>query len=281
MVAGLLALCVGWIPIIGQALAAVLGTIALIATAVSLVCNIALAATGYGSWDKVLLDAISLATFGIGRAVATGARASQAATRGASRLAAGRAAASSPAVRTAAGLPGGSSRTAIRAMTGSDDIANLSRTQARNLVQLGNRTRPVSLTAPFSAAATEIRQLPSQVRSIFSAPGAQVWSEIPSAAQSIRNSRSATEVLARLYPNADTLADVSVRAGLHPAIAGAAEVTQHAGRAAALTATGAGAQVASTFVDTYQSVDVGWDRLGPQRPEPADGLQLPRDPGVR
>ncbi|MER7574595.1 hypothetical protein [Streptomyces sp. NPDC126514] len=83
-VCGLLALCVGWIPVIGQALAAVLGTIALIATAISLVCHVLLAVNGDGSWGDVAMDVLGLATFGIGRVFSAGAK--MAATVGRSRV---------------------------------------------------------------------------------------------------------------------------------------------------------------------------------------------------
>ncbi|SBT91790.1 hypothetical protein GA0115233_103539 [Streptomyces sp. DI166] len=83
-VCGLLALVVGWIPIIGQALAGVLGTIALIATAVSLVCHVLLAVNGDGSWGDVAMDVLGLATFGIGRVFSAGAK--LAATVGRSRV---------------------------------------------------------------------------------------------------------------------------------------------------------------------------------------------------
>jgi hypothetical protein len=71
-VAGTLALCVGWIPVIGQALAAVLGTLALIASVVALLADALLAIGGKGSWLDVGLDVIAVASFGLGRA-ATGA----------------------------------------------------------------------------------------------------------------------------------------------------------------------------------------------------------------
>ncbi|MGP4044749.1 hypothetical protein [Streptomyces sp. 2A115] len=83
-VCGLLALLVGWIPIIGQALAGVLGTIALIATAISLVCHVLLAINGDGSWGDVAMDVLGLATFGIGRVFSAGAK--LAATAGRSRV---------------------------------------------------------------------------------------------------------------------------------------------------------------------------------------------------
>ncbi|MFD9203840.1 hypothetical protein ACFWDP_36930, partial [Streptomyces anthocyanicus] len=83
-VCGLVALLVGWIPVIGQAIAGVLGTIALIATAISLVCHLLLAINGDGSWGDVAMDVLGLATFGIGRVFSAGAK--LAATAGRSRV---------------------------------------------------------------------------------------------------------------------------------------------------------------------------------------------------
>ncbi|RKN42951.1 WXG100 family type VII secretion target [Streptomyces hoynatensis] len=69
-IAGVLALLVGWIPVIGQALAAVLGTIALIASCFSLLGNIL-----KGDWLGAALDLVGIVTFGIGRAVTPALRA--------------------------------------------------------------------------------------------------------------------------------------------------------------------------------------------------------------
>lgn len=90
-IAGVAALLVGWIPVIGQALAGILGTIALIATAISLVCNLALLIGGKGSWSNVLLDAFALATFGVGRAFTSLAKSSTLGSRAMTRVAASRA----------------------------------------------------------------------------------------------------------------------------------------------------------------------------------------------
>ena len=85
-ICGILSLLVGWIPIIGQALAAILDTVAVLATLVSLICHLMLAITGNGSWLDVGLDMFALVTMGMGRAFAktaeTGYKAATAATRG-------------------------------------------------------------------------------------------------------------------------------------------------------------------------------------------------------
>ncbi|MDT0307481.1 hypothetical protein RM780_10955 [Streptomyces sp. DSM 44917] len=67
--AGIAALLVGWIPIIGQALAGILGTIALIATCFSLIGNIL-----KGDWVGAGLDVLGIVTFGIARAAGGVAR---------------------------------------------------------------------------------------------------------------------------------------------------------------------------------------------------------------
>ncbi|MPZ96151.1 MAG: hypothetical protein GEU96_14875 [Propionibacteriales bacterium] len=71
MVAGILALVLCWVPVIGQALAA----IALVATAISLLCKIGTGAIT-GNWDVkgMVFDVIALATFGVGRAFTTAGR---------------------------------------------------------------------------------------------------------------------------------------------------------------------------------------------------------------
>lgn len=73
-VCGALALAVGWIPIIGQALAGVLGAIALTAALFSLIGHTVLALAGEGSWFDVATDVIGLATLGIGRGAMAGAK---------------------------------------------------------------------------------------------------------------------------------------------------------------------------------------------------------------
>ncbi|MGH3831272.1 MAG: putative T7SS-secreted protein [Pseudonocardiaceae bacterium] len=119
VVAGVLALLVGWIPVIGQALAGILVTIALVASVVSLLGNIALAATGDGEWSDVAWSALGVLSFGVGRAAVGALRVSALGARGASRLTAGRLAARSVLERAAAGLPRSSSAmSAIKSMLG-------------------------------------------------------------------------------------------------------------------------------------------------------------------
>ncbi|MCZ4508844.1 hypothetical protein O3Q52_11640 [Streptomyces sp. ActVer] len=87
-ICGTLSLLVGWIPIVGQALAGVLGAIALGATLVSLVGHVLLALAGEGSWFDVAMDVVGLATLGIGRGAMAGAKGAMQGAKGAARTAA-------------------------------------------------------------------------------------------------------------------------------------------------------------------------------------------------
>ncbi|MEU1202815.1 putative T7SS-secreted protein [Streptomyces sp. NPDC005813] len=90
-ICGTLSLFVGWIPIIGQALAGILGSIALAATIISLLGHVLLALAGEGSWFDVALDVVGLATLGIGRGAIAGAKGASLAAKGIGRSAAARA----------------------------------------------------------------------------------------------------------------------------------------------------------------------------------------------
>ncbi|SOE01469.1 WXG100 family type VII secretion target [Blastococcus haudaquaticus] len=74
MVAGLLALAVGWIPVIGQIAAAVLTGIAALASLIALAGSLVMALQGRGSWLDVGLAAFSLVTLGMGRAALAGVK---------------------------------------------------------------------------------------------------------------------------------------------------------------------------------------------------------------
>ncbi|GGJ52274.1 hypothetical protein [Streptomyces brasiliensis] len=83
--AGVAALALGWIPVIGQAIAAVANAVALAASVVALAADLVLALGGEGSWKSVILDAVGVATFGIGRAAMSGARGAAAGTKALAR----------------------------------------------------------------------------------------------------------------------------------------------------------------------------------------------------
>lgn len=68
LAAGVLALVVGWIPVIGQIAAAALNAVALLASVTALAVDLVLYLGGEGSLKAVLLDAVGVATFGLGRA---------------------------------------------------------------------------------------------------------------------------------------------------------------------------------------------------------------------
>lgn len=127
-VAGILALVLCWVPVLGEALAAV----ALIASAVKLIADVALALAGDGSWAEVAWGVVAVASFGIGRVFAATARGMTTSAAGVARLEAGRVAATSAFERTAAGIPATSSAATIRALVG-DAGAATSRTVARNM----------------------------------------------------------------------------------------------------------------------------------------------------
>ncbi|MGW0824250.1 putative T7SS-secreted protein [Streptomyces sp. NPDC002845] len=85
MWAGIAALALGWIPVIGQAIAAVANVVALAAGIVALAVDLVLALGGEGSWKSVFLDAVGVATFGLGRAAMAGAKGVAAGTKALAR----------------------------------------------------------------------------------------------------------------------------------------------------------------------------------------------------
>lgn len=116
-VAGIAALVLCWVPVIGQALAVV----ALVAGAVALLADIVLLTQGEGSWEKVIWGAVGVLSFGAGRALATAASLS------------GRVAQATARLQTAGNVMS-------RARVVGDDIARIPLYQARNI--LSSTTRP-------------------------------------------------------------------------------------------------------------------------------------------
>ncbi|MFJ9346957.1 hypothetical protein [Streptomyces sp. NPDC101237] len=78
----LASLLVGWIPVIGWALAGVLDAIALLATMVSLACHLVLVFSGDASIADLVLDGVALLTLGLGRAALSAGKAAAAGVRG-------------------------------------------------------------------------------------------------------------------------------------------------------------------------------------------------------
>jgi hypothetical protein len=130
---GVLALVLAWVPVLGEALAAV----ALIAGAVALVADIVLKIAGEGSWVNIAIGVLGLVTFGAGRIAGAALKVGSRAALGSARLAAGSAAAASPAVRAAQGLSAArNSMTAIAEIAGPGASA-LTKTSARGLALEG------------------------------------------------------------------------------------------------------------------------------------------------
>lgn len=115
-VAGIAALVLCWVPVIGQALAVV----ALVAGAVALIADIVLLSQGEGSWEKVIWGAVGVLSFGAGRALSTAASLS------------GRAAQATARLQTAGNVMN-------RARVVGDDIARIPLYQARNMLNAGTR----------------------------------------------------------------------------------------------------------------------------------------------
>lgn len=114
-VAGILALALCWVPVLGE----VLGLVAAIATGVKLLADLGLVADGKGSWADVGWDAFALATFGAGRVLSVAARSVGTSSRAVARIESTRVLRNlSRAQRVAGGLPRQAGPTAIRTLVG-------------------------------------------------------------------------------------------------------------------------------------------------------------------
>lgn len=243
---GVLALLVGWIPIIGQALAAVLGAIALVAGIISLIANAFLASNGYGDWSAVVLDAIGVASFGIGRAVLKGSQAAYKGATAAARLRAGTMAARAPGLRAAGGIPG-SSATAIRSLLGA--AAPMTRAQARTALDSSRAVRNFSFRAPFTSALADTRALPANLRTVLNGGNlSAAYAQTPAALSALRNSGSVTEFAARLTGSGEMMDFANFLQRTNP------EVLSHInlGRAIDLTSLSITATSISAGLDNYQ-----------------------------
>ncbi|QKW09254.1 hypothetical protein HUT18_25600 [Streptomyces sp. NA04227] len=68
--AGIAALAVGWIPIIGQGLAGLLGAISMVATLVNIACTVIQVGMGDASWTELAWSAVGLLMMGAGKVMA-------------------------------------------------------------------------------------------------------------------------------------------------------------------------------------------------------------------
>ena len=214
MVAGVAALLLAWVPVLGQALAAV----ALIATAVALVADIVLLIAGEGSWLKIGLGVLSLVTFGAGRVVGAGLRASTTGAQGTARLAAGSAAALSPAQRITQGMSG-----ARNALTAIDDLVGgatgaLTRPVARGMA---NGTREMTSVRGVVSLLGEVRPgvvLRSVVDDLAALRGLDLGAAISAGKASLSAAQGTAATVAAVLGQADSAATLSTLTAVSPAL---------------------------------------------------------------
>lgn len=243
---GIAALLVGWIPVIGQALAAVLGAIALVAGIVSLLANFFLAANGYGDWSAVVLDVIGLASFGIGRAVLKGSQAAYRGANASARMRAGTIAARSPGSRIPGGLPG-SSATAIRSLLGG--AAPMSRAQARSALAASNSVSNFSFRAPFVTALDDLRSIPSNLGTVFNRTNfGNAWAQTPGALSALRHPGNIAGFAGTFTGNGAMTDFAAFMQRTHPEVLKGVDLT----RAFTLTGAMMGTTVGSGFLDSFQ-----------------------------
>jgi hypothetical protein len=238
LVCGILALCVGWIPIIGQALAGILGTIALIASAISLVCNIALASTGYGSWGAVVWDAIAVASFGVGRVFSSAARGSTTAVRGATRLSAGK-------IQGAGGARIGS-------LLGGNSLAGISRNAARGRLTQGRMAGALTRANVWGS----LRSLgPDFMRDFATLRVGANWSAARAGLAPAFRSIFTGGGLPALYGETALVQNQQLVSGLAPQVASHPLTAQAIAYTNATTAVAMGANVTGNFNDFRELAD--------------------------
>lgn len=154
-VAGILSLVLCWVPVLGQALAAV----ALIASAVKLLMDLGLAVFDGGSWADVAWGVFAVASFGVGRVLSSAAQGLTNGALGIARRVGGQVAAMSKFDRLVHGFPLTSSGRALQTMLGptvgswSRATANGFARQAQSARWLGDARQALGLRSLFSDAA--------------------------------------------------------------------------------------------------------------------------------
>lgn len=248
-VAGILALVLCWVPVLGQALAAV----ALIATAVKLIADIALLAHGEGSWADVAWDVVGIASFGAGRVLGTLAQATTRGAQGTARLAAGQALARAPRFRPP-GVPVTSNGAHAMSQVVGTQSAALSRAAARGLASEGQ-------IAPTLAASAKSALNPIGLGKDVAAGSRYAWSYLTDdvARAAAKADIAATFRGAGTNPQAlfaATQADaalaraITANAQIAPEFAAASAATSHA------LSVASGFQLASAGSVAYGAFDV-------------------------
>lgn len=277
-VCGVLALLVGWIPVVGQALAAVLGTVALVASIVSLLANLTLKALGKGAWRDVLLDAVSVATFGLARAFMAAGKLTAAAARSQAWHAALR-------LRSAGQVSG-----RVRVLVGS---------RLQGAHQLGARA-PATWWKPGVLSAYRPGALADDLGSGLSRVRTS-WQALPSSpSRYVADARATfsaayaaggyTAVGQTLLGAGDDVADLTRLKGMHELVRRQPEVHALLGHAAFQTRIGIGSGLAGAGVDVYQATELVQEDLraaslsGPPAvaedgPAPPGGTRSPLPPG--
>jgi hypothetical protein len=272
-VCGILSLVVGWIPIVGQALAAVLGTIALVASVISLIANLALYLTGKGDLIDVVFDAISVATFGLGRVASNAAKVSYRGMRGAARITAGRAA-SRP-------LPGQTSQALLKDLA--KGTAGMRRVAARRAMKFADRQGVVPpLAAIWGSLRSTGPEFTSGVRTLQGADWGNVVRNLPG---DFRTTFAGTSddgfraFFSKLYGDPGG-ADYAIgHRALADAIGTDAKVAKHATRAVVQHFGQIGSSLTGSGVDGYQAYK-NVSGLLSNDPTPSARLNLPTTTGV-
>jgi len=290
-VAGILALVLCWVPVLGQALAAV----ALIATAVKLIADLFLLANGEGSLSDVIWDVVGIASFGAGRVLGTLARATTRGAQGAARLDAGRALARAPHLRPA-GVPVTSSGTHALSQTVGTLSAGLTRAAARGLAAEGE-------IAPTLAASAKAALNPVGLGKDIAAGGRYAWNFLADdAARAVAKAdivdafrvagTNPRALFAATQADADLARAIAANAQIAPEFVAASSATRHALTVASSFQVASTASVAygaydaafgtqatveswtgdyaAPIVESYQWVSSFWG------PTPAERLHLPQ-----
>jgi hypothetical protein len=251
----------------------VLGTIALVASVISLIANLALYLTGKGDLIDVVFDAISVATFGLGRVASNAAKVSYGGMRGAARSAAGRLASRPVPGETSGGLlakfvphAAQMSRRAARGRMRSADAQGL-------FPSLADVWRSVRSTAP---------EFTNSLRTLGGADWGKVLASLP---RDFRATFAGTTddgvraFFSKLYGDPDGAKHAIDHRALADAIRTDGKVAKYATQAVAQHFAQIGSSLTGSGVDGYQAYR-NVSGLVSDKPTPTERLNLPTTAGV-